>query len=234
MTKTEREWQKYVEDLKAITKMWEYRASFWVSVAAYCAAQDEYGAEMEQQPGERLGDIVADFVRREASLGGFRGDEEAAGEDGEIEKTIPWPAVLTILAEINIDGNAILVEYVEGGQQALQNAIELLGRQHYPNTTAFFAGEPITHEIADGIIKDLFGEDFERKFAGKYVLHVTHGDRPCRHPYDSIDEAIEGAALDLHGGVITSVGALSHDGALVLTEGEVRNRVDQIHKAGLN
>lgn len=232
MAKSEKQWQQKVDDLEAGVKMWQYRASFWLSVAIYAAGQDEFGQQEGQAPGERLGDIVADFVREEVSLGGFRGDEEI--EEGESEKTIPWPAVLTILAEINMDGNMILQEYVEAGQQALQNAIDLLGRQHHPNTTPMFDGEPITHEMADRIIKGVFGEDFEEKFAGRYILHVTHGSRPCQHPYDSVDEAIEGAAADLHRGAITSVGALSHDGALVLTEQEVRDSIDKIHKAGLN
>lgn len=221
-----------IEELKRLLDAMDARAGFWLAAMQFVAEQDTVGEQLGQSKHERLADIVIAFVRSEIERGGFGPDRDS--EDYIADGTLPWSAACEIMDDIGIDADNILAQYVEEMQRGMQNVIRMVGMEGLPGMTPTFAGQPITQEMADEISNGRFGEEFNQQFADKYVLHVMHGDRPCQHPFDSINEAIEIGSADLRRNAITAIGVLTRNGEVVLDTEEVYKRVSMINAAGMN
>lgn len=218
--------------------LWIYRASFWMQVA-YMSAVRNIAQGFESGPQSTIlktlvrSHIFAGLENGFFDNGGSQDDDEYDQLIEEDEPRMPWSIVVRIAGDVEVDATEVLQDYIRHTQDGLQRALGLAGA-NLEEMGPTFVGVPISaqmaHEIADG----QFGSEFEKKFADRYILHVMHGAKPCQHPYESIDMAIEGAATDLQRGIVSDISHITYNGALVLHEDEVRRRVAEIGNAGLN
>lgn len=230
------------DDLEREHDFWIYCASFWMQVAQMSASRNVIEG-LEKGPDDViLKTVVKSYIFTGLQNGFFdNGEGQAEEEEGydqlleEDEKTsrMPWSVVVQTARDVDVDATEVLQDYINHTQDGLQRALGLAGFK-MEGMEPTFAGVPITPDMFHEIAQGKFGPQFEKNFADKYILHVMHGSNPCQHPYDSLDMAIEGAAIDLQRGIITEISHITHNGAVVLHEDEVRRRVAEIGNAGLN
>lgn len=233
MTLRNVQWAAEVEHLQRERDIWKYRASFWIG-AVVSAAKRNVNLDYEGGPvGSLVSDIVTGYIWEELEAGHFSADAlpEKDSEDQDI--TLPWETVVAIAAEINVDAAEVLHDFIEHNMDSLGRAVQIAGGK-FEKMGPVFAGVPISDDTLHEIMNGHFGKSFQEQFADKYLLHVMHGPNPCQHPYDSAEEAIEGAAIDLQEGVITDILQVTRNGILVLDTFELTNRVDDIRASRYN
>lgn len=226
------------DELEKERDLWIYRASFWLHVAQLSVTRNIMEG-FEQGPQSLiLKTLVKSYIFTGLENGFFSDEDDQAQEEVEYggfadgdSPSMPWPIVVQIANDIEVDAAEVLRDYIEHAQGGLNRALGLAGMEEMEPV---FAGVPISVAMAREIADGEFGPEFDKRFAGKYILHVMHGSKPCQHPYDSLDMAIEGAAIDLERGIISEVLHITHGSLVVLHDDEVRRRVAEIGNAGLN
>lgn len=227
---TEEQLRDEIEQLNNEKRMWFWRASFWIGVANI-AVDRGVRDRLVGPHSAALESVVYAYIEQALDDG-----EIVAADDGDAnveEEVFPWPVVDGILAEIGMEGDALLTEYIGTNQERLQRAVQLLGAQGLPDGT-LFAGKPISREMAMEILHGEFSDEFHRQFSDKYIVHVMHGDKPCFHPFDTIDHAIESTARDLMDGTITDALLVTHGEKTVMDGPALADRIAQINNAGMN
>lgn len=223
---------------------WRYRASFWKAVAELSATRNVMEGLEPGPDTEVLATIVRSYIFTGLETGFFSSQQPTANGnpldellDEKIQETIPWSVAVESAEAVGVDAEEVLRDYIEHAQEGLRHALEIAGQyigQREDMLYPHFAGIPITEEMAQEIMRGEFGQAFDQAFADKYIAHVMHGDRPCKHPYDSVDEALEGLAYDLERGEISAVNELSYKGEPLLSYDELMRRINEINSAGLN
>lgn len=230
-----------VEQLIEERDLWRHRATFWMNVAMFSTLRNVSEGLEAGPPEDVLNILVKSYIFTGLGNGDFAGDsQQDEVRQDELDKLfekeneqMPWSVVAEIAAEVDVDAAQVLQDYIEHAQGGLQRAMALLGfnlERIAPN----FAGVPITPQMFHEIAQGEFGPEFEKHFADKYILHCMHGPNPCQHPYDSLEVAVEGAAIDLQRGIISEILQVTHGGNLVLAKDELSRRVAEINNAGLN
>lgn len=231
------------DGLKKERDFWVYRASFWMQVAQMSASRNVIEGLEEGPDSVILKTVVKSYIFTGLQNGFFDNGESQVEEEGDDDEynqlleedvaRMPWSVVVQTARDAEVDATEVLQDYIDHAQDGLQRALGLAGFK-MENLGPTFAGIPVTaamfHEIASGE----FGPQFEKHFADKYLLHCKHGPNPCQHPYDSLDMAIEGAAIDLERGIISEISHITHDGLVVLAKDELVRRVNEIMNAGNN
>lgn len=231
------------DDLEKERDFWVYCATFWMQVAQMSAARNVIEGLEEGPDSVILKTVVKSYIFTGLENGFFDNGDSQDEEDGEYDRLLeddekiprmPWSVVVQTARDAEVDALEVLQDYIDHAQSGLQRALGLAGFEMKPHSAPTFAGIPITaamfHEIANGE----FGPEFERQMADKYILHVMHGPNPCQHPYESLDMAIEGAAIDLERGIISEISHITHDGLVILAKDELVRRVNEIMNAGNN
>lgn len=220
-----------------------YRATFSSNVIV-TAAHRNHDMEFESEPAREIAAMmVENSIMRGLDVGIFRPDgepldiskmqqmfnldDEKMGEIREKwDSAIPWSFVMDFASEFNVDADAVRIAHKQ----------ELIAR-------AAMIGSL-------GGVPGVFGEDVEKKFKeflggdgkeawnelakNKYILACAHDGHDCEHRFETLDEAIESAAVGIMSGELESVGGVSINGALVLTEGELKTNMERIMNAGNN
>lgn len=218
---------------------WRYRASFWRSVVMMSILRNASEGFEVGPPQDTLSILIRSCIFTGLENGKFVDNTQQPDPDElddlfeEENDQMPWSAVVEIAAEAEVDATEVLRDYIDNTQDGLQRALGLAGFK-MEGMEPTFAGVPVTPDMFHEIAQGKFGPQFEKHFADKYILHVMHGPNPCQHPYDSLDMAIEGAAIDLQRGIITEISHITHNGILVLDKDDLSRRVAEIGNAGLN
>lgn len=76
--------------------------------------------------------------------------------------------------------------------------------------------------------------DWEERVKGKPVLHCSHDDHTCEHKFETLEEAVDVAAVELAIGRLQSVSHVTVDGVTVMEHEELVHRIEVIHNAGNN
>lgn len=224
---------------------WRYRASFWKGAAELAASRNVVERLEARSEAEVMQSILRTYIYSGLENGLF-GSDQVQPPTGPVDdlfeggspETIPWSVVVESAAAFDVDAEEALHDFVEHAQENLRLGLNILGvdlrgMEQYMMEPRF-AGIPITPQMANEIMRGTFGPDFAEAFADKYIANVMHGDKPCKHPYDSLDEAIEGLAFDLERGVISSVSEITHKGEQVMGEEYLMRRINDIGSASLN
>lgn len=235
---------------------WRQRAAFWMSafmsnVKRNLALGFETGPEHELMR-QMLHDYIivglenADF--RPDNMNDLRSGDVFPGAnddavEGLIERmdgNVPMSIAIEICAAADVNVVEILTEYVENTSRNLAYAATLLrpytaDSAPAPFSKRFYGEGPVVTKVPLGALSpEEADEVFKWHFPDAYLLHVLHGERPCRHPYDSLGEAIEGAAIEEMSGAITAATHVTHRDALVMDRDELRMNIDRIKNAGMN
>lgn len=227
-------------ELQQISDGWRYRASFWKGAAELAASRSVIEGLEAGPEADVMQSILRTYIFTGLENGLFQDDNAQPQGDptddlfeGDSSETIPWSVVVESCEMYDIDAEKVLHDFIEHAQENLRRGLEIAGLK-LNMMEPHFAGIPITPQMAEGIMRGKFGPDFDEAFADKYIAHVMHGSKPCKHPYDSIDEAIEGLAYDLERGEISTVKSLTHKGEQVLNDDDLMRRINDIGAAGLN
>lgn len=75
---------------------------------------------------------------------------------------------------------------------------------------------------------------WEERIKGKPVLHCAHDDHSCEHRFETLEEVVDIAAVELAIGRLQSVSHVTVDGVTVMEHEELVHRIEVIHNAGNN
>lgn len=220
-----------------------YRATFTSNVIV-AAAHRNRDMEFEEGTAKEIAKgMVRDSIMRGLDVGLFRPNGESLDmsnmqrmfglDDQKMEEiqekwdsAIPWSFVVNFASEFNVDADAVR----EAHRMELSARAAMIGSMgSAPGMSSedfengfreFLAGNG--KEVWDALAKD------------RYILICAHDGHGCEHRFDTLTEAIESAAAGIMSGELESVGGISMNGSLVLTEDELKTNMERIMNAGNN
>lgn len=224
-----------------------YRITFLENALIAAALRN---VEMEFESGPRQ-EIVKRFIKvaiyKGLEVGLFRPDDEAQEmprPKGSVDAIldwpdkVPWSVAVEVAAQLGVDADEVRSVFVAEHRDKLDNAGKLGPVEELGNYTAHDVGKEL-QGIANSIA-DKMARQMAEQMGGsdKYLLHCHHDDHACIHGYDSIDELIDGAAIELIHGSLQSVQVVTLNDNVVLDAAElavkVNNRMDIMRSARNN
>lgn len=206
------------------------KMNFWAAVVfswANFQVEDEEGSDQAgnyQAQMEYVAEMIGRYVEESLDFGVFKLSVEPERAAEEIRTS--WPIVVRMAEEFGVDAPRMLEDTLHRKERGLAEARLLANLTQEPDEVYAQAIE----QAAQGN----FTEDFDKMFAGYYVVHVMHGDKPCRHPSPSLDEAILRTVHDYQSGLISAFLDVTRNGIVVLNEEGLSRRVNEILSAPLN
>lgn len=235
--------EEQIEALEQEAQRWRSHAAFWMmAFDAMTNYNQEAGFEADTGNPALFEEHFRWFVIHALKQGYFQ--PEFTGPQGKtymIESdhgpvdAIPVAILMEVAGLFTYDVRSWIDEFRRRSLDDAEYAQEILGSasdyfQFAPdNDGSFVQGfkmSDLPQELQDHI--------FESQFGNHYVVHVMHGERACRHPYEQLQQAIEAAAHDERAGVITQALSITYRGAVVMDSDELRERIERINNAGMN
>lgn len=205
-----------------------YCAAFLGHVLADAAVQISnslFTSEVARNPQEAMRQMIVFSIRTGADSNLFiPSDANVIAAHPELfenrEEAVPWEIVVEVAALFEVDANGILAEYIQGSLKTLASLGKLSGEGVDNLVQLKIAGENI-----DGIAAQIAEHLNTRMYSGKYVLHCSHDGHPCRHPYESLAEAVEAAVWGIGEDILESIGNITKGDEEVMSGSVLAERV---------
>lgn len=220
-----------------------YRVTF-LENALFSAAIRSVDMEFEHGPRSEIVKRLVDVsIYKGLEIGLFRpddDDQEIPRPRGGIEvemdwpDKIPWGVAVGMAAQLGVDANLVRARFVAHHKDRLDGASKLGPVEEL--------ADHVPPEVIEGLrsVADRIAEKIAQQMSGSgaYMLHCRHSGHDCQHPYESLEDAIDGAAHDLDRGLLESVTHITFGGEVVMDESKlaerVENRIDLMRSARNN